>query len=62
MVHVHTKPEYQMMTPDILNPVNSPSPNPSGRGYPRPIGHIQRYHAVVGANGTTMVMVVMFVG
>ena len=44
----------------ILNPVNAPSPDPSGRGYPRPIGRIQRYHAVGGANGTTMV--VMFVG
>ena len=35
-------------------------PNPFGRGCPRPIGRIQRYHAVGGANGTTMV--VMFVG
>jgi len=28
--------------------VNSPSPDPSGRGYPHPIGCIQRYHAVGG--------------
>jgi hypothetical protein len=34
-------------------------PDPFGRGYPRPIGCIHRYHAVGGANGTTMV--VMFV-
>jgi len=34
--------------------------NPFGRGYPRRIGYIQRYHTVGGANGTTMV--VMFVG
>ncbi len=44
----------------ILNPVNTPLPDPFGRGYPRPIGCIHRYHAVGGANGTTMV--VMFVG
>ena len=37
-----------------------PLANPFGRGYPRRIGCIQRYHAVGGANGTTMVM--MFVG
>jgi heme/copper-type cytochrome/quinol oxidase subunit 1 len=33
------------------------SANPFGRGYPCRIGKIHRYHAVVGANGTTMVMV-----
>jgi hypothetical protein len=34
--------------------------NPFRRGYPHQIGKIHRYHAVVlGANGTTMVM--MFV-
>ena len=43
----------------ILNPVNTPLPDPFGRGYPRLIGCIHRYHAVGGANGTTMV--VMFV-
>ena len=37
-----------------------PRPTPSEEGYPRRIGCIQRYHAVGGANGTTMV--VMFVG
>jgi hypothetical protein len=35
-------------------------PDPFGIGYPRPIGSIHSYHAVGGANGTTMV--VMFVG
>ena len=35
-------------------------PDPFGRGYPRPIGRINRYHAVGGANSTTMV--VIFVG
>jgi len=35
-------------------------PNPFGRGCPSPIGCIQRYHAIEGANDTTMV--VMFVG
>jgi hypothetical protein len=34
--------------------------NPFGRGYPRWIGKICRYHAVVGAKDT--IMVVMFVG
>jgi hypothetical protein len=34
--------------------------NMFGRGYPRRIGRIQSYHAVGGANGTTMM--VMFVG
>ena len=43
-----------------INPVNSPLPDHSGRGYLRPIGRIQSYHVVGGANGTTMV--VMFVG
>jgi hypothetical protein len=42
--------------------VKEPSGNPFGRGYLRRIGQMHRYHAVVvvGANGTTMVM--MFVG
>ena len=31
------------------------SPGPFGRGYLCPIGSINRYHAVGGANGTTMV-------
>jgi len=44
----------------LLNPAYAPSANPFGRGYPRRIGRIQRYHAVGWANGTTMV--VMFVG
>ncbi len=44
----------------MLNPAYSPLANPFGRGYPRRIGQIHRYYAVVGANGTTMVM--MFVG
>jgi hypothetical protein len=44
----------------ILNPVNALSSDPSGRGYPRKIRSIHRYHAIEGANGTTMV--VMFVG
>jgi hypothetical protein len=44
----------------IINPANTLSPNPFGRGYPRPIGRRHRYHAIGAANGTTMV--VMFVG
>jgi len=44
----------------IPNPAYVPSANPLGRGHPRRIGRIQSYHAVGGANGTTMV--VMFVG
>jgi hypothetical protein len=44
----------------ILNQANAPSANPFRRGHLRRIGRIQRYHAVGGANGTTMV--VMFVG
>jgi hypothetical protein len=44
----------------ILNQAKAFLPNPFRRGCPRPIGCIQRYHAVGGANGTTMV--VMFVG
>jgi len=43
----------------ILNQAKEFVPNPFRRGCPRLIGHIQRYHAVGGANGTTMV--VMFV-
>jgi hypothetical protein len=35
-------------------------PDPFGRGYPRPIGHIHRYHVIGEAYSTTMV--VMFVG
>ena len=37
-----------------------PSANPFGRGHLHRIGRIQRYHAVGGANSTTMVG--MFVG
>jgi hypothetical protein len=44
----------------MLNPALPPSANPFGRGYPRRIGQIHRNYTVVGANGTTMVM--MFVG
>jgi hypothetical protein len=44
----------------MLNPAYKPSANPFGRGYPRRIGQTHRYYAIVGANGTTMVM--MFVG
>ena len=33
----------------ILNPVNTPVPDPFGRGSPRLIGCIHRYHAVGGA-------------
>jgi len=44
----------------MLNPAEEPSANPFGRGYPRQIGQIHRYFAVVGANDTTIVM--MFVG
>ena len=44
----------------ILNQATGFLPNPFRRGCPRPIGCIQRYHAVGGADGTTMV--VMFVG
>jgi hypothetical protein len=36
--------------------VNSPLANPFGRGHPHRIGRIQQYHAVGGANGTTMVV------
>ena len=43
-----------------VNPSVSAPGHPFGRSYPRRIGKIHRYHAVVGANGTTMVM--MFVG
>jgi hypothetical protein len=43
----------------ILNKAKAFLPNPFRRGCLRPIGCIQRYHAVGGANGTTMV--VMFV-
>ena len=39
----------------ILNQAKGFLPNPFQRGCPRPIGCIQRYHAVGGANGTTMV-------
>jgi len=44
----------------MLNQAKVFLPNPFRRGCPRPIGGIQRYHAVGRANGTTMV--VMFVG
>ncbi len=44
----------------MLNPAYESSANPFRRGYPHLIRRIQRYHAVGGANGTTMV--VMFVG
>ena len=44
----------------ILNQANAFLPNPFWRGCPHLIGRIQRYHAVGGANGITMV--VMFVG
>jgi hypothetical protein len=44
----------------ILNQDKMFLPNPLQRGCSRLIGRIQRYHAVGGANGTTMV--VMFVG
>ena len=37
-----------------------PLANPFGRGYLCRIGKIHRYHAIVGANDTTVVM--MFVG
>jgi hypothetical protein len=43
----------------ILNQSKEFLPNPFRRNFPRPIGRIQRYHTVGGANGTTMV--VMFV-
>jgi hypothetical protein len=45
----------------VLNPAFVPLANFFGRGHPRRIGHIQRYHAVGGANGTIITMVVMFV-
>jgi hypothetical protein len=44
----------------ILNQAKAFLPNPFQSGCPCPIGCIQRYHTVGGANGTTMV--VMFVG
>jgi hypothetical protein len=44
----------------ILNQATAFLSNPFRRGCPRPIGLIQRFHVVGGANGTTMV--VMFVG
>jgi hypothetical protein len=44
----------------ILNQAKAILPNPFRRGCPRLIGCIQIYHAIGGANGTTMV--VMFVG
>ena len=44
----------------ILNQAEGFLPNLFRRGCPRSIGCIQRYQAVGGANGTTMV--VMFVG
>jgi hypothetical protein len=53
-------PHTNMGLIPIWGPTYAPSADPFGRGYPRRIGCIQRYHAVGGANGTTMV--VMFVG
>ena len=51
----------RLFYPFILNQAKAFLPNPFQRGCPRPIGGgIQRYHAVEGANCTTMV--VMFVG
>ena len=44
----------------ILNQAKALLPNPFQKGCPCPIGRIQRYHTVGGANDTTMV--VMFVG
>ena len=44
----------------ILDQAKAVLPNPFLRGCPRSIGRIQRYHAIGGANGTTMVL--MFVG
>jgi hypothetical protein len=44
----------------LLNQAIAFLTNPFRRGFPRSIGRIQRYHAVGGVNGTTMV--VMFVG
>jgi hypothetical protein len=47
----------------ILNQAKAFLPNPFQRGFPCPIERIQRYHAVGGgANGTTMVMMFVFVG
>ncbi len=42
-----------------IKPSEPPSANPFGRGHPRRIGRIQRYHAVGGANGTTMVVIIV---
>jgi hypothetical protein len=50
----------RLFYPFILKQAEAFLPNPFQRVCPRPIGRIQRYHAVGGANGTTMV--VMFVG
>jgi hypothetical protein len=44
----------------LLNQAKASLPNPFRRGCLGLIGRIQRYHAVEGANGTTMV--VMLVG
>jgi hypothetical protein len=52
--------KHEYLSSFILNQAKAFLPNPFRRGFPRPIGCIQRYHAVEGANGTTMV--VMFVG
>jgi hypothetical protein len=40
----------------ILNQAKAFLPNPFQRGCPHSIERIQRYHAVGGANGTTMVV------
>jgi hypothetical protein len=53
-------PARTLIAVKLLNQAYAPSNIPFGRGYPRQIGRIQRYHTVGGANGTTMV--VMFVG
>ena len=53
-------PEARSTPSRLLNQAKLFLPNPVRRGCPRPIGRIQRYPTVGGANGTTMV--VMFVG
>ena len=43
----------------ILNQAKAFLPNPFRRGFPLTIGRIQRYHTLGGANGTTMVVMIV---
>ena len=43
----------------LLNQAKALLLNPFQRGYLRPIGRIHRSHAMVGANGSTMVLMLV---